>query len=137
MAASFTIMSAHHPPLPMPYPAGRRQASRLRLGIPAKVILLGGTFDCRLDDLSQSGARIAIAAAMPTPGSDAVLTVNGIEAFGMVRWARMQRFGVEFDAPLPLEQVVAIRHFADNYAAHAQEQQLRVAREYVQGRQVL
>lgn len=136
--ASFTIMSViGPPPQPHVYPAGRRQAARVRLGIPATVILLGGTYACRLDDLSQTGARVAMTAPLPAPGADAVLTVNRMEMFGTVRWARSQRFGIQFDERLPLERVVAIRHFSDDYAAWAEEQQRRAAREYVQGRQVL
>ncbi|MDF8332498.1 PilZ domain-containing protein [Novosphingobium sp. HBC54] len=113
---------------------GRRKAARVRLGIPCTVILLSGNHSCLLEDLSQTGARVATAGALPAAGADAVLLINGIETFGAIRWARNQRFGIKFDEPLALNQVVAIRDFADDYARHEQEQQLRNAREYVLGR---
>eukprot|EP01042_Synura_sphagnicola_P032637 gene32637-41971_t len=37
---------------------GRRQAARVRLALPAKVILVTGHQPCQLDDLSQTGAKI-------------------------------------------------------------------------------
>lgn len=128
-------MNAHMPAMPPSAPiTGRRKAARVRLGIPCTVILLSGNQSCLIDDLSQTGARVATAGNLPSPGADAVLVINGVEAFGTVRWARNQRFGVKFDEPLSFNEVVSIRDFADDYARHAQEQQLRNAREYVQGR---
>lgn len=116
------------------HPLGRRHAARVRLGIPAKIILLSGTYSCRLDDLSQTGARVAIAASQPSPGMSAILTVNGLEVLGTIKWGRAQRYGLQFDEPLPLQQVIAIRHFSDSYTRYEAEQFQRNAREFVQGR---
>lgn len=108
----------------------------MRLRIPATIILLSGRYACRLDDLSQSGARITIE-AVPPPRASGVLVVNGFEAFGEVVWSSTGRAGLAFDEPMPLDQVIAIRHFADSYADHEQKARERMVRDFVQGRQRL
>jgi len=113
---------------------GRRETSRVRLGIPAKIILLSGTFPCRVDNMSQTGARIAIGAPPPQRGVDAVLLLDRLELFGAVRWSHSQRFGIEFDQLQPLARVLALRDLADHYAAHEKAQERRMASEFIQGR---
>lgn len=105
----------------------------MRLRIPATIILLSGKYPCRLDDLSQTGARLTIDSA-PLPGASGVLVVNGIEAFGEVVWNSMGRAGMAFDEPMPLDQVIAVRHFADSFAEHEQLARERMVRDFVQGR---
>jgi hypothetical protein len=108
--------------------------SRVRLGIPAKVMLLQGLEACALEDLSQTGAQLVLAGTRPRPGAGAVLKVCGISAFGTVIWVLANRIGLQFDEVLPLDQVVAIRHFADAYAGHEAAMSARNARDFVQGR---
>lgn len=114
--------------------AGRRRASRLRLGIPAVVVLVTGQFRCRLDNLSQSGARLALGDATPVIGASALLKINGIEGLGTIVWTSGPRFGLAFDEPLTLDEVVSVRHFAEAYARLEAQKQLRNARDFVQGR---
>lgn len=112
---------------------GRRKTSRLRLGLPATVILISGQMRCRVDDLSQTGARITVAGDVPRVGADAVLIIEGMEAFGTVRWAHDRRFGLEFDEALPLQQVIAMRDLIDLYAERERELQRCHARDHVLG----
>jgi len=113
--------------------AGRRAASRVRLRIPATIILLSGKYACQLDDLSQTGARLTIDPP-PPPHASGVLVINGLEAFGEVVWSSMGRAGMAFDEPMPLEQVIAVRHYADSFAEHEQNARERMVREFVMGR---
>jgi hypothetical protein len=112
---------------------GRRAASRVRLGIPAQVLLIQGLEKCMLDDLSQSGARVTIAAKLPVPGAGVILRARGLEVFGSVVWSQGARFGILFEEPLPLRDVVNLRHFADAYVDHERAIQRRNARSFVQG----
>jgi hypothetical protein len=122
-------------PLPTkPGITGRRAASRVRLLVPAQVMLLTGLTKCVLDDLSQHGARVTLSVPAPRQGSGAVLQIRNIEAFGTVVWVSGQRFGLQFDEPVPLPNVIAIRHYADEYAEHEAQASLRNARVFVQGR---
>lgn len=105
----------------------------MRLRIPATIILLSGKYACRLDDLSQTGARITMDSP-PPPGASGVLAVKEFEAFGEVIWRSANRIGIAFDEPAPLDQVVAVRHFADSFAEHEQTARERMVRDFVLGR---
>lgn len=122
------------PIIPMPRITGRRASPRVRLYIPAKVTLLHGTENCLLDDLSQAGARVTIAAKLPAVGAGVVLQATGLDVFGTVVWSQGARFGLVFEEPLPLHDVVNVRHVADAFAAHEMAQTRRHARNFVQGR---
>lgn len=133
------IMTAPFSPIgqPTPRPAGRRSAARVRLNIPAKVLLLSGQENCLLDNLSETGARVAVNCVPPRPGSGAVLMMQNFEAFGIVVWSAKERFGIAFETPLSLDVVVRIRDFADHYSAYEQKQRERMARSFVQGAPIL
>lgn len=122
------------PIIPMPRITGRRALPRVRLYIPAKALLLHGQENCLLDDLSQAGARVTIAARLPSVGAGVVLKANGLDVFGNVVWAQGARFGIVFEEPLPLHEVVNVRHFADAHADHERALLRRTARNFVQGR---
>jgi hypothetical protein len=115
---------------------GRRQAARVRLALPAKVILITGHEPCQLDDLSQTGACVTVAGTPPPIGDDAVLMVNGLEAFGTVVWRRETSFGLCFEEPVAMDEVVRLRGFHDHYRTLEQQQQRNRARDFVQGRRV-
>ena len=126
-------------PMPFQYGAkaqvpGRRQAARVRLALPAKVILITGHKPCLLDDLSQTGAKITVDQTPPPLGDDAVLMVNGVEAFGTVVWRRGNSFGLCFETAMPIDDVVRLRGCHDHFKTLEEQQQLRQAREFVQGR---
>jgi hypothetical protein len=123
----------HFPPPTGPL-KGKRAAARVRLHLPARVELLSGTQKCFLEDLSVSGAAIIPRDGLPKVGDSVVVICNPIDAFGMVVWARHGRFGVMFDEPLPLAQVVALRHVADNHADSERQRFRDEARAWVQGR---
>lgn len=130
------IMSPHpvQPIIPMPRITGRRATPRVRLYIPATVLLLHGKENCLLDDLSQQGARVTIAAKLPSVGAGVVLNTKGLDVFGNVIWAQGVRFGIQFEEPLPLHDVVNVRHYADAHADHERALLRRNARTFVQGR---
>jgi hypothetical protein len=117
----------------MPRITGRRASPRVRLCIPAQVLLIQGLENCLLDDLSQAGARVTIAAKLPSPGAGVILRAKGLEVFGTVVWAQGARFGLQFEEPLALHDVVNVRHFADAYVDHERAIQRRNARNFVQG----
>ena len=67
---------------------GRRKAARVRLALPGRVIFVTGHESCLLENLSRTGARIRVADDAPGVGDSAVMMVEGVEAFGVVVWAR-------------------------------------------------
>ncbi|MEI6642620.1 MAG: PilZ domain-containing protein [Novosphingobium sp.] len=115
-------------PAAKPHITGRRAMPRVRLCIPAQVLLLQGLQNCQLDDLSQTGASVTLAARMPEPGAGVVLKAKGLDIFGTVVWSEGARFGIAFEEPLPLHDVVNVRHFADSWAEHEAARQRRLVR---------
>lgn len=115
-----------------PLPSGQRYFSRARLNLPARLVTFNGTSDCTLIDLSRTGAKLR-ASESPRIGSMVMVEGLQIELFGTVRWANKGLFGFEFDAPLPLDRVVALRYYADDEAVRQKEAQLAYARNWVQG----
>ena len=116
---------------------GRRADPRVRLGagLPCSLVTLHGTMAGRIEDVSRTGARIALSGTPPL-GAEGVLTINNMEAFGEVVWHRAGRVGFRFDEKLPLESVVRLRHFAAAIDGHEQQRRLRIAQEFVTGRRV-
>ncbi|WP_298288361.1 PilZ domain-containing protein [Novosphingobium sp.] len=113
---------------------GRRGDARVRLHLPARLVLLSGTQQCILEDLSVTGAAIIPQGPLPAPGASAILMCEHIEGFGMIRWARHGRCGLMFDEKMPLPNVIALRHVADSYEVTERERNLERARAWVQGR---
>jgi len=116
------------PPEGRPRITGRRAMPRVRLYIPAKVLLIHGLENCLLDDLSQGGASVTLAGHLPRPGAAVVLTARDLDAFGAVVWSLGARFGLAFEEPLPLHAVVNLRHAADSWTGSEAARQRRLER---------
>lgn len=111
---------------------GRRSAARLRMGIPATLLLLTGTHRGTLLDLSCTGARLLIEPILRV-GADAVLQAPGFEAFGTLVWCEQGRVGMRFDRPLREDWMIAMRDYIDTFPERTRETMLRSAREWVSG----
>ena len=110
----------------------KRYFSRARLNLPARMMTFNGTSACTLIDLSRTGARVG-ASECPRVGAMVVIEGLPIELFGTVRWTAGGLFGFEFDAPLPLFRVVAMRYYADDENERQKQAQLSYARNWAQG----
>ena len=111
----------------------RRSEARVRLHIPARLILLTGVQQCMLEDLSVTGAALIPRDALPHVGASGILQCENLETFGTVQWARYGRCGIMFDERLPLANVIALRHFADAYEQNERANFRERARAWVQG----
>ncbi|MDT0508836.1 PilZ domain-containing protein [Novosphingobium sp. MMS21-SN21R] len=124
------IPSAHQPSTVRP---GRRAESRVRLHIPARLILLTGVVNCMLEDLSVTGAALIPQGELPPVDASGILQCEGLEVFGVIRWARYGRCGMLFDERLPLANVISMRHIADAYEHNERERFRQSAKAWVQG----
>jgi len=100
------------PPASRQMMTGRRIASRLRVHLPARLVLLSGEHNVLLCDLSEQGACIRYAAAgvaAPRLGSNAVLTWHHFEMFGEIRWITPNGCGLLFDEPLARADLLLTR----------------------------
>jgi hypothetical protein len=105
--------------------AGQRHSARARLNLPARLMTFNGTGPCTLMDLSCNGAKLA-ASECPRLGA--------VVLFGTVRWTGRGLFGIEFDAPVEHDEVVAMRRYADSAPATQRQAMLAYARKWVQGK---
>ncbi|WP_324260929.1 PilZ domain-containing protein [Altererythrobacter sp. H2] len=91
---------------------GRRRSERLTVCLPGKVVLLDGEFDCALDDVSQTGARIITDAPLPV-GRRGILSCSPLEAVFSVVWTRGRFAGLEFEEDEPLGTIRLLRWHND------------------------
>lgn len=120
-------------PLYTPLEAGNRAHARVRLNLPARLILFSGTENCVLLDLSSGGLKI-MSHLSPKVGAMAVIECDDIEFFGTVVWVEGNRFGLRLDDPLAKDVVIAMRNAADAFPERAKRELLSEARNWVQGR---
>jgi hypothetical protein len=79
----------------------RRQAPRFRLDMPARLITLERHLTVEVEDLSESGARIAL----PVPHAFGVCVLRWMDfhAFAEVKWMRELVVGLQFASPISAE----------------------------------
>ncbi len=115
---------------------GRRAAARLRLSIPVRFMTVYEFQHCILLDLSQTGARIALAAPMAV-GAGGFLWVGQIEVFGeAVRCEPGMGGGINglvFDEPLSHAAVLAVRSHAETFEQTEREALRDQVRRWVAG----
>ena len=86
---------------------GKRQSTRLRLNVRARLTSARGTQLATMVDLSQTGARLELSASYAL--SEARLEWLDLAAEVRVAWQDNRLCGVEFDEPLPFEWVARTR----------------------------
>ena len=90
---------------------GRRGQPRATVNLPVTIATLDGNKRIELLEVSLDGARLE-GAALPHVGKNAVLMCGAVEAFGTVVWATDNRCGMQFDEPIGLSELVALRRVA-------------------------
>jgi hypothetical protein len=91
---------------------GRRSQPRAPVHLPVTIATLDGNKRISLLEVSLSGARLEGTGAPPI-GKDAVLMCGAVEAFGTIVWAAGERCGMNFDEPISLSELVALRRVAE------------------------
>ena len=81
----------------------RRQAPRLRIGMPARLITLERHLTVVIEELSEGGARIAL----PQPHAFTVCVLKWLDfhAFAEIRWVRDRSVGLQFPGPISAETI--------------------------------
>lgn len=136
--SSETVMSkgpnAITPPTPNPGQSrtGRRTAPRLRLSLPGQLIAVEGVHRCILLNLSRTGAQVAILHAM-REGEGVILRCGAIDQFGEIVRSEFGLNALQFEEPLSDQQVIAIRHYHENFEASERRSLIETARKWVTG----
>ena len=105
----------HLPLAPLPDHSGllgRRRSERLAICLPGKLILLDGEFDCALEDISQTGARIITDAPLHM-GRRGILSCSPLEAVFAVVWTKGHYAGLEFEEEEALGMIRLLRWHND------------------------
>lgn len=111
---------------------GRRDAARLRLYLPARLILMDGAVPCILEDISLTGAKIVLPVAR-TIGQSGFLQCPPLDVFFDRVWADGARLGVAFEEPVPAETLQELRILHDNHSSLVKQELRRTARDWVHG----
>jgi hypothetical protein len=102
-------------PIPeSPAPLGRRSAERFRVLVPGRVVLLSGEYDCALEDISTTGARIICDIPLRT-GFEGILQCYPLDAMFSVAWIEGKSAGLQFHEPAALGAVRQLRWNNDCY----------------------
>ena len=88
---------------------GRRSAEREDLSLIAVFTTRTRSHSAMLVDLSATGARVR-GSDFPDVNQDLILTIEGVSAYGIVKWKRMGFCGIAFDAPLSLAAIKQLEH---------------------------
>jgi hypothetical protein len=113
-----------------PITTGRREVSRAGLYVPASFRQLEGKFDCLLEDISQTGAKITLPHAAKQRSSG-IITCGPLDAFCTVIWSAQNKCGLRFDELVPLETVLELRSYAETYPARDRHNFERAAEEWL------
>ncbi|MXP43967.1 PilZ domain-containing protein [Allopontixanthobacter sediminis] len=92
---------------------GRRAAARLRVTIPGRLILLGGSYTCEVGDISQTGARVHCEAAAVDPGATGVLQCMGLDVLCCIVRRDGRCVGLAFEEDVSAEALQEIRQQHD------------------------
>ncbi len=115
---------------------GRREHSRLRVRLPARLTTLDGTSSAILTDLSFGGAKLAAKCPL-RPGQQAVLNWHTFEAFGTVSWVHDGMCGMHFDEYLAGKVLIETRDLDDaDHLPSDRDLTRGAAREFVKGRRL-
>ena len=99
-------------------PPGKRLGNRLRLGVPAGLVLSYGTHRCRIVDVSSNGAKLLVDKPVQT-GRTAMLQFHELRLFGTLVWCRAGECGFAFDTALAQEDMEGFLWIVQNPSAYA------------------
>lgn len=82
--------------------------------LPGKLTLLDGEFDCAIEDVSRTGARV-IADASLRIGQQGILRCHPLDALFSVVWTDGKSAGLQFDDEATLGTIRALRWDNDRH----------------------
>lgn len=114
-------------------PTGRRAAPRLRVYIPGRLIMLGGTYPCSLEDISQTGARV-ICNADISKGETGILQSMELDVLFKIVRAGEGRFGLLFEEDVSIAAIEELRRQNDIHRLNYIREQRAHARSWATGK---
>lgn len=109
-----------------------RKFGRARLGLPAKLTLVGGREHCRISDLSLDGAKIEID-LVPELGEAVLLIVDGHELFGSIVWVGSGCAGIRFEEHITKKSLLHFGALAPSWQRYVNGKTWEAAQDWVNG----
>ncbi|MEM7690758.1 MAG: hypothetical protein AAF291_17220 [Pseudomonadota bacterium] len=113
-------------------PTGRRAAARLRVSVPARFVAIQGPRQAILLNISRSGAMMALLDAVNI-GEGGVLECGPLKAFGVVTRRETSVNAIRFEEPLTQSDVLAMRHYHEQFDERERRQLIETARRWANG----
>ena len=101
----------------------RRPSRRRRMLLTGIVAFAGGSFDCSIRNLSESGAKISyVTGLMPPPRFHLILVRDRLVCDAQLVWSKDRESGVAFKARMPLSEITdpALSYLTHLWLARAQ-----------------
>ncbi|WP_374527213.1 PilZ domain-containing protein [Novosphingobium sp.] len=92
---------------------GARRSNRLRLAVPASLLLTHETRPCLIEDISATGAHIRLPQPLPV-GRSLMLVFHELRLFATVVWSEGQECGLRFAQPLEREDMEGMLWIREN-----------------------
>ena len=96
---------------------GNRIGNRLRLGVPAGLVLTHQTRRCLIDDISATGMRLRVTEPL-AKGRSAILCFHQLRLYCTVIWYRSGECGMRFDKRMPQEDMEGFLWITRNLKAY-------------------
>lgn len=113
---------------------GQRALNRLKLGIPAVLVLAHGRISCVLENVSASGARVRCDSTISS-GQSAELLFDRHRMFSTVTWARGGAAGLTFAGQLAPDEMRRLLWIVENRQQWEAQRHATGAREWSAVRQ--
>lgn len=91
-----------------------RSAERLSVLLPGKLTIFDGHYDCAIEDVSQTGARL-IADVPLKIGQQGIMKCHPLDELFRVVWTDGKTAGIRFDTKVALGLVRTLRWHNDRY----------------------
>lgn len=111
---------------------GHRSGNRLQLDLSGQLELTSGTIACVVENLSRTGARLALASPPPR-GSPVILHVAERRMFALLTWTRGDQCALRFDDPVGLEDMQRFLWISQNREQYERDRASTAAREWTAG----
>ena len=112
-------------------PANRRRAERLAVLLPGTLTTLDGEYECAIEDISRTGARIVTDATL-REGRECLLNCSPLDELCTVAWSEGQAAGLEFTEEVSLGTIRLLRWHNDRDSARHQAEIGRMLRGWVE-----
>ncbi len=96
---------------------GQRTYNRLRLGLPASMVLTHERRYCTLENISSTGACVRTESAI-AKGRTTILCFHLLRIFSVVIWSRDTLQGLRFESPLESEDMQGFLWIVQNRAEY-------------------